>query len=248
MGRRASIASWHRPSPGRRLSIGRALWIGIALLGLSAGAAAADIYKWVDANGVTQYGSTPPPGVQATRLGAPPAVDPAAASQAAARARESIAEAERGASQAAGEQARRQAERAADQAGLAERLRRCAAARQQLDVLTQGGPVFRFDAQGGRFYLPDAQRDGEIARLRGAVADLCAGLDSDAATRERWKAMNLFVACTQARSRLQAMEQNLAQTPQQDLDRARRAVAQVCAPANFPPATGTQGEWFRQFQ
>lgn len=60
--------------------------------------------------------------------------------------------------------------------------------------------------------------------------------------------MNLFVACMQARGRLQAIEQNLAQTPQQDLDRARRAVAQACAPANFPPATGTQGEWFRPFQ
>jgi hypothetical protein len=225
-----------------RVGLFLALWLGACgpLL-------AADIYKWVDANGVTQYGSTPPPGVKATRLGAPPAVDPAAASQAAAQARQSIAEAERRASEAAGEAARRQAEREAQRQGFAERLRGCAAARQQLDVVTQGGPVFRFDPQGGRAYLADDARDAEIARLRGEVAALCTGLDSDAATRERWKAMNLFVACTQARHRLQTMEQQLAQTPRQDLERARRAVALACAPSNFPPDTGTQGEWFRQF-
>src|SRR4051812_3931004 len=37
-----------------------------------AGTAAAQQFKWVDQNGKTQYGDTPPPGVKATRLTPPP--------------------------------------------------------------------------------------------------------------------------------------------------------------------------------
>ena len=55
------------------------LLMAIALM-ISA-AASAQQYKWVDKNGKTQYGDTPPPGVKATPLRAPtgPASAPAAA-------------------------------------------------------------------------------------------------------------------------------------------------------------------------
>ena len=243
--RRRPMASRLHQNAGIML---RVSWVAAAVLALGGLAVAADIYKWVDANGVTHYGSSPPPGVKATRVGPPPALDPAAASQAAARAKQSMADAEHRAAEIASEQARRQAEREAAQAGVAASLRRCAGARQQLDVVTRGGPVFRFDAQGGRAYLADDARDAEIRRLRSEVAAHCAGLDSDAATRERWKEMNFFVACLQAKSRLQTMEQALAQTPGRDLDRARQTVAQLCSPSRFPADTGTRGEWLNQFQ
>lgn len=226
----------------------RALSIALALLCLAGTAAGADVYKWVDANGVTQYGAAPPPGVKATPVGTPPAVDPATASQAAAAASKAKADAARGAAEIAGDEARRQAERTAERLGRAAGLRRCAVARQQLEAVTKGGPVFRFDARGGRVYLADDARDGEIGRLRGEVAALCAGLESDPATRERWREIDYFVACMQTKGRLQAMEQHLAQTPQQDLDRARRAVADYCAASRFPPGTGTHGEWFNAFR
>ena len=55
------------------------LLVGVALLGLSTAASATEVYRWKDANGVTQYGERPPEGTQAERvaLRAEPSVAPA---------------------------------------------------------------------------------------------------------------------------------------------------------------------------
>jgi hypothetical protein len=129
----------------------------------------------------------------------------------------------------------------------AERLRQCAFARQQLDVLTLGGAVFRRDARGGRQYLPDEAREGEIARLRADVTRQCAGLDSDTATQLRWRQINNFVLCDRARSLLQAHDANRSRVSNQDYEAATRMVEEFCAPGRFPADTGHRGEWFRQY-
>src|SRR5260221_14612753 len=49
-----------------KISLLRSLFV-VAVV-VFAAPAAAQQYKWVDQNGKTQYGDTPPPGVKATRL------------------------------------------------------------------------------------------------------------------------------------------------------------------------------------
>jgi hypothetical protein len=204
------------------------------------------VYKWVDEAGKTHYGSTPPAGARAALVqpAAPPA--PAASPPSVQPARRSPAE-------GMGASPEDSQARAPDRPGAAppqapgERLRRCAFARQQLNVLTLGGPVFRREAQGGRHYLPDDARGAEIARLRIEVAQQCAGLDSDAATQVRWREIDAFVACDRARSLLQAFDANRSRISNQEYEGVTRAVADACAPNRFAPDTGRRGEWFRQY-
>jgi hypothetical protein len=205
------------------------------------------IFKWVDANGVTHYGTAPPPGVKAEPIAPAAPLDPAAASKAAEQRRRALSQAEEEAARAAQGKAREEAERQARQKSDTERLQRCAEARQQLDVVTQGGPVFRLGPQGQRQYLPDPSRDGEIARLRAEVAAQCPALESDGATRARWREINNYVLCDKARSLLRGKEAGGAQTPLDEVDRTRRLVSDACAPGRFPPDTGQRGEWFRQY-
>ena len=114
-------------------------------------------------------------------------------------------------------------------------------------ALTLGGPVFRRDARGGRQYLPDEAREGEIARMRAEVARQCAGLDSDAATQLRWRQINNFVLCDRARSMLQADDANRSRVSSQEYEKVTRLVEESCAPGRFPAETGHSGEWFRQY-
>ncbi len=224
----------------------RLLLIVVALGGLGSGLCAAEIYKWVDSNGVTHYGGTPPPGTKSTTIQTAPAPDPAAASQAAARAKKLSADADRISAEIAGEQASRQAQQDNASRDYAARLQRCSGARQQLDVVLHQGPVFRFGGRGERIYLPDNARDGEIKRLRDEVANQCTGLESDAATRQRWREMTNFIACARARERLQSLDNRTSR--QQVIDEARQKVDKDCSPQKFPPRTGSQDEWFHQFQ
>lgn len=191
--------------------------------------AAAQVYKWVDANGVTNYGPSPPPGAKATPLQAPPEPSADAAAQAAAEAKRLKADADRSAAERASENTRRQADELAAKRNAAQRLQACARAREKLDTLTGGGPVFRYDSRGERVYLPDENRDAVIEQLRGEVRTLCAGLDSDAATRQ-WKLQAIRnQRCMQARDDLKDLErQGSRVVPDQDMAKAREKVRQVC--------------------
>jgi len=209
--------------------------------------ASSQIYKWVDEAGVTHYGSVPPAGARATPVQPAVSVDPAASSAAAEQARRAPGDEARTVKQDAGERAREQPDPMGRRAAVADRLLRCAFARQQLDVVTQGGPVFRRDTQGGRYYMPDEARGSEIARLRAEVAQQCAGLDSDAATQVRWRQVNNFVVCDRARSLLQALDANRSRVSNQEYDRVSLLVEESCAPGRFPPETGRRGEWFHQY-
>ena len=51
-----------------------------------------------------------------------------------------------------------------------ERLGRCLAAQEQLDLLQLGRPVFDMDDKGQRVYLQDQDRPAETARLRDEIA------------------------------------------------------------------------------
>ena len=129
-------------------------------------AAMAQQYKWVDANGKVQYGDTPPPGVQATRLKPPPAgaSAPAAAPkvnpEAAFRNRQ--------------QERQRSDEKSAKERTDAEAKRvNCEQSQASLRSLQSGQRISSTNAAGERIFIDDEQRAKEIERTQRAVNDWC---------------------------------------------------------------------------
>lgn len=207
----------------------------LVLLGAGGRAGAQEIYKWVDAQGVTQYSTTPPPpGVAAKVVRVAPAPPAEVASQARADAQRVIDETNRRAAERAEAQAQRAAQEAAQRRGATDKLRACANAREQLDVLMRGGPVFHYNERGERVYLDDSARDGEIARLRGEVTAQCVGSDAtpaeqDAATRQRMGDAARLTQCRAAQDAARDLEGGGPRIPQTDIEQARERARRLCA-------------------
>jgi hypothetical protein len=133
-------------------------------------------YKWIDADGRTQYGDTPPPGVKASALKGttgPTLKPPAAAAKGAKKAPLSPAEQElefRRRTKEAQEAAAKDAK--AKEASEAEKMN-CENARQVLRSLESGERIARTDAKGERYFLEDEQRAQETARARQAASQWC---------------------------------------------------------------------------
>ena len=148
-------------------------WMGLGLAMALAAVAQAQQYKWVDKNGRTQYGDTPPPGVKATPLRPPPAQVSQPAAKGAGKTPLTPAEQEL-------EFRRRQKEKEdaaakeaqAKQAAEAEK-QNCANAKQTLRTLETGQRITRTDEKGERYFLDDAQIARETAHAREAVSSWC---------------------------------------------------------------------------
>ena len=136
---------------------------------------AAQQYKWVDQNGKTQYGDTPPPGVKAQRLKAPsgPAAAPSAAAKGDKGAKTEKPLSPEAAYRKRQEEAQKENEKQAqaDQEAAAKRDN-CARAQESLRAM-ESGRVTRMDAKGERYYLDDQQIAAEQARARKIVQDSC---------------------------------------------------------------------------
>jgi hypothetical protein len=132
--------------------------------------AAAEVYRWVDADGKVHYSGSPPPqGGQLIELpataGSPAEPDREAAERRARQQRMLEAyEYERGKKAAQSEQAER-ARRANAQ--------RCAELRAHWRRLSFGGPVYFRRPDGSRDYLSDERRASEKGRLRPAYVAAC---------------------------------------------------------------------------
>lgn len=201
--------------------------IVLVLAGLCAAAPAAaqTVYKWTDAGGRVQYTNTPPPaGVPFSTLGPPPAPDAEAASQARARAQRSIDEAARAADERRRAQTQRDAQAESDRVQGAERQRRCAAARHDLQLLQRGGPVFHYDERGQRVYVDDKQRDAETARMRAAVEQWCTGTETGAPPAPSARSQ-----CAAAREALADLSAPGARAVPSDLAAARQRADRACA-------------------
>ncbi len=129
-------------------------------------AAMAQQYKWVDANGKVQYGDTPPPGVQTTRLKPPPAgaSAPAAAPkvnpEAAFRNRQ--------------QERQKSDEKSAKERADAETKRvNCEQSQASLRSLQSGQRISSTNAAGERVFIDDAERAKEIERTQRAVNEWC---------------------------------------------------------------------------
>ena len=153
-----------------------------AALAFSAGAAA-QMYKWKDANGRTRYGDTPPPGVDAKPLRSAPASGYAPAPAPASDAKNDKAEkSEKSEKPLTPEQAfeKRQKERAAaeqkaekERAEAEAKRHNCEVAQTQLRLMQSGQRVSTLNAAGEKVYLDDDQRAAETARAQKAVSDWC---------------------------------------------------------------------------
>ncbi len=138
-------------------------------------------YKWVDKNGRTQYGDTPPPGVKATRLKGPsgPASAPVPEGKAAAKdakaAKGPLTPAEQEAEfrkrQAEAQKSREKDDKAAQEQEA--KRANCANAQEQMRTVESGQRIQRTDAKGERYYIDDDQRAAELARARKNVSDWC---------------------------------------------------------------------------
>jgi hypothetical protein len=123
--------------------------------------AAAQVYKWVDANGVTHYGEQPPASVRSREIKLRDSGPKAAGESAPLGNAGTYKEREL-------EFRRRQAQREVDEARLAQeravRDRQCGAARLSLADLRTVGKLYDLNERGERVWMSDTQRDSEIAR------------------------------------------------------------------------------------
>ncbi len=156
---------------------------------LAAMPAAAETYKWTDADGKVHYSDQPPPAnardqktitprKQSSTPGAAPAAadkgSPAATDKGAPPAKaKTYVEQEAEFKKRQVEAAERDAaeKKKADEA--AEKKRDCDQVRTQLAGLQAGGRITQTNAQGERDYMSDAQIGQEIERLKKAEASLC---------------------------------------------------------------------------
>jgi len=149
-------------------------WIFLVAL-LLAGAAHAQ-YKWVDKDGKTRYGDTPPPGVKATKLGAPasgpsPAPAPAAAGKDAKKGPMTPAEKEqdyRNRQEEAKKDREKEEKEAKEKQAKAED---CARNKEYIMTLESGQRVVRTRPDGERYFMDDDQRAQEVAEAKRLMKD-----------------------------------------------------------------------------
>ncbi len=154
--------------------------LALALAALSfAQPSLAQQYKWVDKDGRTQYGDTPPAGAKATPLKAPsrPASAPAPEGKAAAKDAKKgpLTPAEQDAEfrkrQAEAQKSREKDEKASQEQEA--KRANCSTSQEQLRMLESGQRIGRTNANGERYFVDDDQRAGEIAKARKSVSDWC---------------------------------------------------------------------------
>jgi Skp family chaperone for outer membrane proteins len=136
-------------------------------------------YKWIDKDGRTQYGDTPPAGAKATPLKAPsrPASAPAPEGKAAAKDAKKgpLTPAEQDAEfrkrQAEAQKSSEKDEKAAQEQEA--KRANCSSSQEQLRMLESGQRVGRTNANGERYFIDDDQRAADVAKARKGVSDWC---------------------------------------------------------------------------
>ena len=151
---------------------------------LAAVAAQAQVYKCLDANGVTVYRQDPcPPSMKRETMSKPSIAPAPAAAPAAAAGKAGKGEAKKGPlTPAEQEQAFRQrqqdaakaakeADEKANQAKLKEQ--NCNNARQRLATFSMGGRISKVDANGERYYVDDAEIAAGKSQAQADVSSMC---------------------------------------------------------------------------
>ncbi len=137
-------------------------------LTLAAASANAEMYKWTDPDGKTQYGQFPPPGVQVERI-APSGTTHKVEPQDTGSPQQRLQELE--------EQQKKQGEQAAEAAAAQQRQhvrqQNCEIARNNLAVLKEGGHNRVRLPDGTVSYLTDEQKQQRIDEASQQIKDNC---------------------------------------------------------------------------
>ncbi len=130
------------------------------------------VYKWVDAQGVTHYDATPPAGssnkVQTLPISTQSAAGGADDKSWQEKDNEFRARYDKRKSDEAKEDEKKKKE-------LAQRQSACIKARTRLQVYQQAGRIYHTDQDGNRTFLSDSEKDQEQARIQAIVASSCNG-------------------------------------------------------------------------
>lgn len=129
------------------------------------------IYQWKDKSGQYVYSDNPPPGNIPSRMLRRDAIGEV--SLPAPSPTPTTADRELELKKRQQEQAEKQAKSDKDSADTKAKAQNCEMAKNQLTALESGQRVARFNAEGEREFLDDAQRSAEIERTRKIVADSC---------------------------------------------------------------------------
>ncbi|MBK7356364.1 DUF4124 domain-containing protein [Propionivibrio sp.] len=135
---------------------------------LAATLANAEIYQWKDANGKTIYSDQPPVGVvrQPKKIETPPPAESKSTPQTLADRDLDFRKRQKEAEESA-EKAKKEQSTAADKKQFCENTRR------RLQALESGERIALLDDKGERYYMDDAQREQEIAKLRQNIGSNC---------------------------------------------------------------------------
>lgn len=150
------------------MALKRLLLASLCALTLSAHAG---LVKWVDESGTVHYSDQPPPDTRTETVRNVAGKDAPAAP--AASAPKSVAEREAELKRARQEKQTAEQAREQEAARAAERQRNCAAARQNLQAMQEGGRIVTYDANGERTFLDDDARAARIEAAQQAVNQAC---------------------------------------------------------------------------
>jgi hypothetical protein len=145
--------------------VGSLVLVAVAVF---AAPAIAQTYKWVDKNGKTQYGDTPPPGVKATPLRGSSGSAAPAATDAKAASKGPLTPAEQEAAfrkrQAEAQKGRDKEEKTAQD--VEAKKDNCARLQEQARMYESGQRISRTNREGERYYLEETQVAEEAKRAR----------------------------------------------------------------------------------
>lgn len=146
-------------------------FVGILVLVLFSSAVNAASNKWIDADGNVVYSDTVPPDVKSvtvrSNVGKGQEGAPATYSQKSYTERDAeLKKAKQEKEEAAGKQAK-------EQSATDEKRRNCAASRENVRTLEEGGRIVTYGADGERAYLDDDARAQRLQQARNAVSANC---------------------------------------------------------------------------
>jgi hypothetical protein len=137
------------------------------ILALTTSAAAAAMYKWIDADGNTQYGQYPPAGVQAEHIRANP--QPASQPQATPSPQQRLKELE----QQQEKQTEKEAEATAEKQKAETIKKNCEIAKNNLAGLQMGGHRLTRLSDGSYTRLSEEERLSRIAEAEKHIEEYC---------------------------------------------------------------------------
>ena len=193
--------------------------------------ALAEIYKWVDEQGVTHYGDCPPTDCVYEEIELPKGPSEEEIEAAEERTRE-VLEARK--AREAAEKIRRESESLEEQQQeqvRIERQKKCVEAIYQLDLLNQKRRVFKQQPDGSRLYLENEERTAEISRITALKDQFCSTHPGDQKEElELAQEMSFALSrrCAAGRETLEKMQQPGANPNEEKLDSYQTYVEALC--------------------